>query len=285
MLDLSVALPDSSLSEDQTTRDKSAKIGQIARACAIFRVGRIFVYHDQLSHVRAEDVNLMITLLTYLDTPQYLRKAIYPRMRELEYAGILHPIKAPHHKSAQNIRQVRRGEIRVGLVRKQNKEIFVEVGLNTLIPFEGAGHEGKKVNVVFLSEYPNLRAREAEEREISEYWGYKVTKIPSLTELLSRASDSTTILTSRKGTIFRNIHAKLEQRLSRTQKLLVVFGSPKNGVHDILAKEIGKYHFRENELVVNMFQNQGTETVRLEEAILGTFSILNACLISTPFGS
>jgi predicted SPOUT superfamily RNA methylase MTH1 len=31
---------------------------------------------------------------------------------------------------------------------------------------------------------------------------------------------------------------------------------------------------------VNMFPNQGTETVRLEEAVLGTLAILNSTLYS-----
>jgi predicted SPOUT superfamily RNA methylase MTH1 len=44
-------------------------------------------------------------------------------------------------------------------------------------------------------------------------------------------------------------------------------------VHDILAKEGSSV--KPYEFVVNMFPNQGTETVRLEEAVLGTLAILN----------
>jgi predicted SPOUT superfamily RNA methylase MTH1 len=55
--------------------------------------------------------------------------------------------------------------------------------------------------------------------------------------------------------------------------LLIVFGGPKKGVAEILIDEgqsIKSYDF-----VVNMFPFQGTETVRLEESVLGTLAVLN----------
>ena len=61
---------------------------------------------------------------------------------------------------------------------------------------------------------------------------------------------------------------------------MVVFGAPKHGVHEIIAKEgasIKPYLH-----VVNMFPNQGTETVRLEEAVLGSLAILNSSLQLPP---
>jgi predicted SPOUT superfamily RNA methylase MTH1 len=57
---------------------------------------------------------------------------------------------------------------------------------------------------------------------------------------------------------------------------LIVFGAPKRGVHDILAREGA--NIKPYEFVVNMFPNQATETVRLEEAVLGTLAILNNSL-------
>jgi predicted SPOUT superfamily RNA methylase MTH1 len=47
-------------------------------------------------------------------------------------------------------------------------------------------------------------------------------------------------------------------------------------VHDLLAKEGASA--KPYEFVVNMFPNQGTDTVRLEEAVLGTLAILNSFL-------
>ena len=133
-----VAIPDSSLSDEQTKRDKSIKIAQFARACSIFRVKRIYIYHDPLSQFEKDDPVLLRTVLRYLDTPQCLRKALYPRMAHLEFAGILHPIKAPHHKPAQDIKTVKAGDVRTGVIAKVKGQLFVEAGLGSLIPVNPA---------------------------------------------------------------------------------------------------------------------------------------------------
>ncbi|AFU58661.1 MAG: RNA methyltransferase [Nitrososphaera sp.] len=274
MPNLWVAIPDSSLSDEQTRRDKSIKIAQFARACAIFQVKRIYIYHDSLSQFERDDPNLLKTILRYLDTPQYLRKALYPRMHQLEYAGILHPIKAPHHKPPEDIKRVRAGDVRTGVITKVKGQLFVEAGLGSLVPFVGQGFEGKKVNVKFISPYPNLKAIEASEEDIFEYWGYEVKEVPSLGKLLLASAENTeVVITSRKGSYFKNVEAKLIERAKNAQNILVVFGAPKHGVYDILAKEGAS--IKPYEFVVNMFPNQGTETVRLEEAVLGTLAILN----------
>ncbi|AIC14709.1 putative RNA uridine N3 methyltransferase [Nitrososphaera viennensis] len=277
MQDLWVAIPDSSLSDEQTKRDKSVKIAQFARACSIFRVKRIYIYHDPLSQFEKEDPVLLRTVLRYLDTPQYLRKILYPKMSQLEFAGILHPIKAPHHKPAQDIKTVRAGDVRTGVIVKIKGALFVEAGLGALVPFDGQGFEGKKVNVKFTQPHPNLRAVEATEEDIFEYWGYEVKEVPSVVKLLSSMEKTVAIVTSRKGSYFKNVEAKLGERIKASENVLVVFGAPRHGVHEILAKEGSNARA---EFVVNMFPNQATETVRLEEAILGTLAILNSSILS-----
>jgi predicted SPOUT superfamily RNA methylase MTH1 len=277
MQNLWVAIPDSSLSDEQTKRDKSVKIAQFARACSIFRVKRIYVYHDPLSQFEKEDPVLLRTVLRYLDTPQYLRKILYPKMTQLEFAGILHPIKAPHHKPAQDIKTVRAGDVRTGVIVKVKGALFVEAGLGSLVPFEGQGFEGKKVNVKFTQPYPNLRATEATDLDISEYWGYEVKEVPSVVKLLSSMEKTVAIVTSRKGSYFKNVEVKLGERIKASENVLVVFGAPRHGVHEILAKEGANARV---EFAVNMFPAQATETVRLEEAILGSLAILNSSILS-----
>lgn len=272
-----VAIPNSSLSDEQTKRDKSTKIAQFARACSIFRVERIYVYHDPVSQFEKDDPVLLRTVLRYLDTPQYLRKILYPKMAHLEFAGILHPIKAPHHKPPQDIKTIKVGDVRTGVIAKVKGQLFIEAGLGSLIPFKGEGFEGKKVNVKFSSPHPNLRALEATDFDIQEYWGYDVKEVPSIVKLLSSIDNTTVVVTSRRGTHYKNIEGKLVERIRDTENVLVVFGAPKHGVHEILAKE--KSNVRP-EFIVNMFPNQATETVRLEEALLGTLAILNSSVLS-----
>ncbi|MER3408374.1 MAG: hypothetical protein C4292_06575 [Nitrososphaera sp.] len=275
-----VAIPDSALSDEQTKRDKSVKVSQFARACSIFRVRRIYIYHDPLTPTEKDDPVLLRTILRYLDTPQYLRKALYPRMNQLEFAGILHPIKAPHHVPAQDIKTVKVGEIRMGVIAKVKGTLYVEVGLGSLVPFDGAGFEGKKVNVKFTSSYPHLRAAEASEQDIHEYWGYEVKEVPSVVKLLSSVEGNTvTIITSRKGSFFKNNEVKLAERIRGAQNVLVIFGAPRHGVHEILAKE-GVSSNARPDFSINMFPHQATETVRLEEAVLGSLAILNCTVLS-----
>jgi hypothetical protein len=277
MSNLWVAIPDSALSDEQTKRDKSTKIAQFARASSIFRVKRIYIYHDPLSQFESDDPVLLRTVLRYLDTPQYLRKILYPKMSHLEFAGILHPIKAPHHRPAQDIKTVRVGDVRTGVIAKVKGQLFVEAGLGSLIPFDGEGFEGKKVNVKFTSPFPKLRAMEATDLDIFEYWGYEVKEVPSVVKLLSSVENTAVIVTSRKGTYFKNIEVKLAERIKSAENVLVVFGAPKHGVHEIIAKESSNVR---PEFIINMFPNQATETVRLEEAMLGTLAILNSSLLS-----
>jgi methyltransferase len=54
---------------------------------------------------------------------------------------------------------------------------------------------------------------------------------------------------------------------------LVVFGSPEKGVHEIIGGRMNKV---QNARSLNFFPDQATETVRLEEALLGTLAIINA---------
>jgi predicted SPOUT superfamily RNA methylase MTH1 len=197
-------------------------------------------------------------------------------MHQLQYAGILHPIKAPHHRVVDDIKKIKAGDIRTGVVLKVKGQLFVEVGLGSLVPFMGDGFEGKKVNVRFTESYPNLKSVQAIEEDIFDYWGYEVKEVPSISKLLTSVEETDIIITSRKGRHFKNIEAQLADHAKSVQNILVAFGSPKYGLHEILAKEgasIKPYRY-----VVNMFPNQGTETVRLEEAVLGALAILNSAL-------
>jgi predicted SPOUT superfamily RNA methylase MTH1 len=56
--------------------------------------------------------------------------------------------------------------------------------------------------------------------------------------------------------------------------VLLLFGSPSRGLFDI-AKDEGFSLNNAVNFVVNTLPNQGTETVRTEEAVLATLAILN----------
>lgn len=49
----------------------------------------------------------LVTLLQYLECPQYLRKHLFPIHNSLKYAGVLNPLDAPHHLRKDDTSQFR----------------------------------------------------------------------------------------------------------------------------------------------------------------------------------
>ena len=94
---LSIAIPASIISDTPHLREKTAKIGLIGRAAAIFRVDEIIVYPDNPRVDQRRDLDFIAFLLNYLETPQYLRKGLFKIEPDLQFAGILPPLRTPHH--------------------------------------------------------------------------------------------------------------------------------------------------------------------------------------------
>jgi predicted SPOUT superfamily RNA methylase MTH1 len=252
-----VSIPDSFLYDVSTESDKALKIFQLSRALSIFRINNLFVYHDKLLNPGKNDLNLMITILEYLDTPPYLRKRLYPKLEILKNVGKLHPIRSPHHKDRMEIRNLRSGEIRVGVVENRHGVYFVDIGLSIPIEYSGKYKQnGRKVNVKILKHKNYINAIDIEKNEITElYWGYNVHQIKDLKNIIEKFPKSNIILTSRLSKYFNpydNEFSRLPSSPSN-DSILVVFGSPKFGLNSILSNEkmdISKYYS------YNFFPNQ-----------------------------
>jgi len=264
---LSIAIPDSCLSDENTNLGKTRKTSIFARACAIFEVETIFVYRDSGTE---EDSKLLLTILKYLDTPQYLRRSVFSKVNELKYAGVLHPLKIPSHNVSSDPKKISASSIREGAVTSHKGKKFLDVGITTLIPYFGKENIGKRITVQFKKGFPDLEIKEISKKSIAKYWGYDVKEKGTLFNTLS-TWDEQIVLTSRKGKIFSKGQIK---QILNSKQTLVVFGSPERGIHQILQ---GKLDSLQNVKILNFFPKQATETIRLEEAVLGTLSILNIC--------
>ncbi len=144
------------------------------------------------------------------------------------------------------------------------------MGINQLLQFYGKTPTGKRVTIQFKEGYPKLSIKEIDNSGSEVYWGYEVKEKSNLFSLLSEWKGNV-IITSRKGKTASK--EQLEKYTKTDEPLLVVFGSPEKGVHEIIGGRMNKV---QNAKSLNFFQNQATETVRLEEALLGTLAILNA---------
>lgn len=265
-MNISIAIPDSSLSDDKTKLDKSRKISEIARACAIFKINAIFIYNENNDK---NDAHLLVTVLKYLETPPFLRKRLFPKINELKYAGVLHPLKIPSHISPADSKKIKAGDVREGIIVAAKGKSFADFGINHLIPYYGKSKIGQRITAKFKKGFPDFEIKEIYDEEISQYWGYKVKERGNLFSLVS-SWPGNIILTSRKGKIITS--QLIKDYAKAKEPLLLVFGSPFKGVHDILGSRIKQV---QNTKILNFFPGQATETVRLEEAIIGTLSILN----------
>lgn len=272
---VSVHLPASFLADFSTLRHKTWKVGQVGRFLAIFRVGEVFLYNDGDEHVDdwEEEVSLVRTLLEYMETPQYLRKIMFPYMDELKFAGVLPPLRTPHHplKDERN----KKGDIREAAVLETKKgESRLALGLNEEGVFKGELEEGKRVTVKLgekLSENKRLvKLLEGEKPE--EYWGFTVNITENLAQSLSKAKSDYNIGTSRYG---ENLYEAIEGiKSNETTKMTIAFGGPYQGLFEICEKQ-GVAPDDLFDVIVNSIPEQGTSTVRTEEALIATLAVLN----------
>uniref|UniRef100_A0A7C4S5P9 RNA-binding protein n=1 Tax=Geoglobus ahangari TaxID=113653 RepID=A0A7C4S5P9_9EURY len=246
---MDIAIPSSSLINEGDEKIKTFKVGIIGRAATVFRVRTIYIYRDPLK----DESKFMKEILEYMETPQYLRKYLFPLKDSLRYAGVLPPLQIPSHKP----KSLKIGEIREGVVVKVAPDgtSWVDIGLKALALFRKKAEKGARVTVRICSKNPLV----VEEAKPQEYWGYKV-KITELEELVKRRD---AIITSRRGRI---------PSMEEFKKVgLLIFGNPKEGVPEIAERmgiDLGVDMW-------NMIPNQGSKTVRLEEALISCLALVN----------
>ncbi|MDI1495759.1 MAG: hypothetical protein K8823_1067 [Cenarchaeum symbiont of Oopsacas minuta] len=259
-----IAIPDSCLVDERTQIDKSRKISQFARACAIFGVDTIYVYKDGGSN---SDLDLLVVILRYMETPPFLRKRLFPKISELKYAGILAPLNISSHSSPPNPKKISSGDIRSGLVVSQKGKKYIDIGTPEPFPYRGRTESGKRIAIKFKMGYPELNYVEVEE---SDYFGYKTRERNSLANII-KSWTGQIILTSRLGRAITtsDIHSYANSK----DEILLAFGSTERGVGEILGSHAKRM---QNTKTLNFFPKQNTKTVRLEEAVFGCLSILHS---------
>jgi predicted SPOUT superfamily RNA methylase MTH1 len=83
-----------------------------------------------------------------------------------------------------------------------------------------------------------------------------------------------TIATSKYGVTFTEVANKIAEEWKKANNILVAFGAPTQGLHEIIRKE--NLNLEEiADFVVNTVPSQGTETIRTEEALIASLAILN----------
>ncbi len=259
---LAVSIPDTVLEEKESPREKTAKLGTIARACAIYGVDTIEIFRDPRGRGEGPWIR---TVLEYLETPQYLRRRLYPIDESLKYAGILPPLRIPSHKPRVPLDKVSVGDVREGVT---NGDGTVDVGLDASVKLGERLPAGKRVTVKVAAVRPFV-AEAVTKEEAGEYWGYAVEG-KTVAEVLEDRRFSVKIATSRLGQPMGGVIGELARAVQAAGGVKLIFGPPSKGLYEIFGQKLmGKADF-----VVNLYPEQHVETVRTEEAIFAGLGLL-----------
>ncbi len=268
---LSVALPASFTRDIPHLREKTSRAGIVARALAIFRVDEAIIYADAKGYSEKEG-RLLQKLLSYQETPQYMRRALFARDPELQFAGILPPLRLPSHPS---IDKPRIGMVREAVAVRAGDTSAVDAGFSSLVTVRSKLKPLDRVTVSLTRLEPSIEGNLVDPDRLPIYWGFRITRTDlTLGRLIRGEKRDLTISTSRKGRAIREILQDLTSKWKSSQRTLILFGSPDEGVPEILNKE-GVEVEKACDFNLNMIPNQGVETVRTEEALFATLSILN----------
>jgi methyltransferase len=269
---LSVALPASFTKDIPHLREKTSRAGMVARALAIFRVDQAVIYDDKQDETSKREGRLFHKLLAYQETPQYFRRKIFQHDPDLQFAGILPPLRLPSHPT---IEEPRTGLIREALVLESGPISKVDAGLSNLVTIPSKLKLSGRVTIRLNRTEPHLEGEVVDPSRLPIYWRFSVTRRDStLGRLIREEKRDLTISTSRRGRDIREIKEDLRLKWQSSKKTLVLFGSPDQGVPEILGKE-GIEHNNVCDFDVNTIPHQGVETVRTEEALFATLSVLN----------
>jgi predicted SPOUT superfamily RNA methylase MTH1 len=270
---------------------KNALAGQIARACAVFCVDEVVVFNDGQTPIRAperdgytaySDPNFFLYhVLSYLETPPHLRKALFPMHPDLRTAGALPSLDMPHHLRSNEWCPFREG-VSVGVTQLNGQAAtLLDCGLANKVSVRLELEPSTRLTV----RVPETENGEGEavapdtpREEAGYYWGYSVRKAPSLgsvfTECPFDGGYDMSVGTSERGTTLSML---LESGNSSYiepswKHLVIVFGGV-SGLEAALSTDRELQNAGVTEVKdlfdrwVNLVPGQGSRTIRTEEAV------------------
>ncbi|KAI8068043.1 putative RNA methyltransferase [Gongronella butleri] len=294
---VSVAVPSSVVAAAPTLDLRTILAGQIGRALSIHSIDEIVIYDDQ-QHQKHEPGSFLARVLQYMETPQYMRKALVPVHNDLKAAGLLPLLEAPHHPRVDDTTRFREG-VTVGEYRKEGGSL-VDVGCYQRAHVPQVIQSGVRVTVELTKPIaardtkkgqPPMPAKVISPKTIPQqtglYWGYTIRVAESLSQARSETTykdgyDLTIGVSDISG---ENVQDAMTKRTGNPFKhLLVVFGAPGGGLEEAIdsdenlrvSGEDAKLLFDE---LVMPNQHLGTRSLRLEESLTLVMSTLQPMIL------
>lgn len=330
---VSIALPGSIVTNCQTKELQTYLVGQIARAATIWHVDEVVVFDDKLSAVHkfkikqrqtkgrhedepnttgtkptdadkdnphqnrpppSESHEFMARVLQFCECPQYLRRHFFPMHIDLQFAGLLAPVDAPHHVRVEDRSKYREGLVleKVGsgpdagsLVNCGIRNRFVEIdkrltpGIRCTVKLSPTSYGSPGVmkgEVVSPS---------APKEDDGTYWGYTTRLSRSLHAVFEECpyegGYDLKIGTSERGD--QNVESKTYD-IPNFKHALIVFGGVAGLEECVDADESlrlpGSLSRKLFDQWVNICPFQGSRTIRTEEAVMIGLSKLSPLLAS-----
>ncbi len=267
--ELSIFIPNSFLSESKDLKVRTYKVGVLGRALAVFQADNVVIYNDD--HIKNEDGendgSFIAEILSYMNTPQYLRKQAFPIRPELKHVGILPPLRTPHHpvNSQPDV-----GDYRQGFTVKRNKKgTFVDIGMDKLAFCK----EQLSVKRIFDFKITKIAKKEVivtPDKPDDVYWGYNViSSNKSLKNSLKLIKPDLVVETTRYGDYIDSIFDELKHKVEESKSIAILFGGPYSSIQEDVSNPNWDL------IKLNTIPGQGTETVRTEEAVVATLSLFN----------
>lgn len=267
--ELSIFIPNSFLSESKDLKIRTYKVGILGRVLAIFQADNVVIYNDD--NVKNEngemDGEFIAEVLSYMNTPQYLRKKAFPIRSELKHVGILPPLRTPHHpvNSQPDV-----GDYRQGFTVKRNKKgTFVDIGMDKLAFCK----EQLSVKRIFDFKITKIAKKEVivtPDKPDDVYWGYNVmSSTKSLKNSLKLIKPDLVVETTRYGDYIDSIFDELKPKVDESKSIAILFGGPYSSIQEDVSNPNWDL------IKLNTIPEQGTETVRTEEAVVATLSLFN----------
>jgi len=162
------------------------------------------------------------------------------------------------------------------IVSVTQKGSLVDIGVeNPLLIPDKKLPVNKRITVTVTQVGNHQRLVVANHANIKDYWGYTVTTAKgSFGQITKSHQYDLVIATSKLGVPLQQVEKELSEKWKQANTILIGFGAPSRGLQEIVSKEklsldkIADY-------TLNTIPNQGTETVRTEEAIYITLALLN----------
>jgi len=284
---LSVLIPSSIVDNAQSKELRTYLIGEIARTLGIFKVSEVIIFHDKLKDNSKDYINYFIKNLQYLETPQYLRKTLFPMSEDLKLSGLMNPLESQHHLRKDEWSPYREGCV---LERPVNGEYsWVNIGLNKDCKINQKLPPRTRVTVKLNETHfdPKLKYYTGTVVSMSEpfikngtYWGYVVRVCETYNDIFSdsiyKEGYDFIIGTSDKGENYRNANYEKKKDFKHC---LIIFGGISGIEGMMIDDEHNQINSKDNvgknfDLYLNTCMNQGLRTIRTEEAILISLAVI-----------